>query len=95
MVSRRCLSGTLVGGAEALSVAESLLANTVAAAYACRAEHEVGSLSVGKQADLVVLDADPFQVAPADIAAIPVVATMVGGPSNARCRRAVRRTEEG
>ena len=35
MVSRRCLSGTFVGGAEALSVAESLFANTVAAAYAC------------------------------------------------------------
>jgi predicted amidohydrolase YtcJ len=79
MVSRRCLSGTVLSGAEALSVAESLYANTVAAAYACRAEGDVGSLSVGKQADLVVLDADPFEVAPADIADIPVAATMISG----------------
>ena len=79
MVSRRCLSGTLVGGAEALTVAEALFANTVAAAYACTAEDDVGSLSVGKQADLVVMDADPFEVAPAEIADIPVAATMVAG----------------
>ena len=39
----------------------------------------MGSLSVGKQADLVVLDADPFEVAPADIADIPVAATMIAG----------------
>jgi predicted amidohydrolase YtcJ len=60
-------------------VGESLHAYTAAGAYACQAEHEVGSLAAGKQADLVVLDADPFRVAAADIAAIPVVATMVGG----------------
>jgi predicted amidohydrolase YtcJ len=79
MVSRRCLSGTLVGGAEALTVGESLFAATAAAAYGCRAEGDVGSLSTGKQADLVVLEADPFEVAPADIADIPVAATMLAG----------------
>ena len=79
MVTRRSAAGQHVGAAEAMSVHESLYAYTTAAAYACQAEHEVGSLAAGKQADLVVLDADPFQVAPADIAAIPVVATMVGG----------------
>jgi predicted amidohydrolase YtcJ len=79
MVTRRTAAGLPVGEAEAISVGESLHAFTAAAAYACQAEHEVGSLTAGKQADLVVLDADPFQVAPTDIAAIPVVATMVGG----------------
>ncbi|HTW06380.1 MAG TPA: amidohydrolase [Acidimicrobiales bacterium] len=79
MVTRRTASGQQVGAAEAMSVGESLHAYTVAAAYACQAEREVGSLAAGKQADLVFLDADPFQVAPADIAAIPVVATVVGG----------------
>jgi hypothetical protein len=44
-----------------------------------RAELEVGNLAAGKQADVVVLDDDPFRVAPAEIASIPVVATMVGG----------------
>ncbi|HXR23535.1 MAG TPA: amidohydrolase [Acidimicrobiales bacterium] len=79
MVTRRTSAGHDVGPAEAMSVGESLHAYTAGAAYACRAEHEVGSLGAGKQADLVILDADPFQVAPADISAIPVVATMVGG----------------
>jgi predicted amidohydrolase YtcJ len=79
MVSRRSLSGTLVGCGEGLSVAEALFANTAAAAYACKAECDVGSLRVGKQADLVVLEADPFEVTPADIADIPVAATMVAG----------------
>jgi predicted amidohydrolase YtcJ len=79
MVTRRTAAGHQVGAPEAMSVGESLHAYTAAGAYACQAEHEVGSLAAGKQADLVVLDADPFRVAAADIAAIPVVATMVGG----------------
>ena len=79
MVTRRTAADHPVGAAEAMSVGEALHAYTGAAAYACRADQEVGSLATGKQADLVVIDGDPFQVAPADIAAIPVVATMVGG----------------
>lgn len=62
-----------------MSIGESLHAYTAASAYACQAEHEVGSLMAGNQADLVVLGADPFQVGPADIANIPVMATTVGG----------------
>jgi hypothetical protein len=79
MVTRRTAAGHDVGAAEAMSVGEAVHAYTAAAAYACRAEGEIGSLAAGKQADLVVLDDDPFRVAPAEIACIPVVATMVGG----------------
>jgi hypothetical protein len=79
MVTRRTAAGHDVGASEAMSVGESLHAYTAAGAYACQSEQEVGSLTAGRQADLVVLDADPFLVAPADIEAIPVVATMVGG----------------
>jgi hypothetical protein len=42
-------------------------------------EHLKGTLEVGKLADLVVLDADPFEVDPTGIAEIGVAATVVGG----------------
>jgi len=42
-------------------------------------EHEKGSLSPGKLADLVVLGADPLQVGPSEIKDIPVELTIVGG----------------
>ena len=49
------------------------------AATACRVDHSVGSISVGKFADFVVLDADPLQIPPSELAAVPVVGTAVGG----------------
>jgi hypothetical protein len=42
-------------------------------------EHDKGTLEVGKLADLVVLDADPFEVDPMAIKEITVLATVVGG----------------
>ncbi len=42
-------------------------------------EHDKGSLSPGKLADLVVLAADPLQVDPGEIKDIPVELTVVGG----------------
>ena len=52
---------------------------TIKAAYALHRDTEVGSLEVGKFADLVVLTADPTAVDPRDIYDIEVVATIVGG----------------
>jgi predicted amidohydrolase YtcJ len=42
-------------------------------------EDQKGSISPGKLADLVVLDADPCQVEPEAIRAIRVVLTVVDG----------------
>ena len=42
-------------------------------------EHEKGSLTPGKLADLVVLGADPLQVDPGEIKDIPVELTIMGG----------------
>ena len=39
----------------------------------------LGRLAPGRAADLVVLDGDPVATPPEDLAAIRVVATMVGG----------------
>ena len=50
-----------------LSVAEAVHANTLGAAYQIRLDDVVGSLEVGKLADLIVLDQNIFEVDPHDI----------------------------
>jgi len=59
MVERRTSGGLPVGPGEAITAAEALAAYTIGSAYACRVEDELGSLSPGKQADLVVIKGDP------------------------------------
>jgi len=49
------------------------------AAFALNRETEVGTLEVGKLADLIVLDESPLDVAPDDIRNIELLATFVGG----------------
>ncbi len=73
-----------------LSVAETLLASTVAPARLARDDDRRGTLVPGKLADLVVLDRDPLACSEAELAQIEVVATMLGGSLGAR-RAALRR----
>lgn len=46
--------------AHGLSVAEALVAATAGGAYALGLESQVGTVTVGKLADLIVVDGDPF-----------------------------------
>jgi len=64
---------------EALTLEQALQGFTINAAYAGFADAEVGSLVVGKQADFIVVDHDPFAAEPADLADIRVEQTVVGG----------------
>ncbi|KAI9021364.1 amidohydrolase 3 [Hyaloraphidium curvatum] len=68
-----------VGPDNAVSVAEALRCYTLNGAYALRLEKETGSIRAGKRADLVLLGASPFDVAPHRIHAIPVLFTMLAG----------------
>lgn len=79
MVSRTTASGAAFAPAEQISAREALRAYTLGSAYASHQEHRTGSLSVGKQADLTVLSADPAAVAPDEIGGIEVLRTMIGG----------------
>lgn len=54
-------------------------ANTLGAAYQIRLDDRVGSVEVGKRADLIVLDQDIFEVDPNDIHRTNVVMTMMNG----------------
>ena len=58
---------------------DALRAYTINGAYQLRMEHEIGSIEVGKRADLVVLGANPFLVAPEEIHQVPVMLTMMDG----------------
>ena len=58
---------------------EALESMTIWPAYAAFQERELGSLSVGKYADFVVLDQDIMRVAPSAILATRVLATYIGG----------------
>jgi predicted amidohydrolase YtcJ len=64
---------------EALSLEAALEGYTLGSAYAVHAERDRGSLSVGKLADFVVLDRDPFTTDPGRLATVRVLQTWVGG----------------
>ena len=64
---------------ETLTREEALIAHTRANAYLFFQEDALGSLEVGKEADLVVLDRDYMTVPAAQIKDIRAVLTMVGG----------------
>jgi predicted amidohydrolase YtcJ len=78
-VTRQTLAGQVIGAAQALSTQEAVLAHTIDAAFAIRAEHRTGSLRRGKLADVVVLNGDLFSSAPADISKLRADLTVIGG----------------
>lgn len=84
-VTRQDMTGFPAGGwlpTEKLTVKEALELFTKGPAYAAFNESKLGSISVGKLADCVVLDQDIMAVQAEQIAEIQVQATYVGG----RCR---------
>lgn len=62
-----------------LTVAEAVHANTLGAAYQLRLDDRVGSLEVGKRADLIVLDRNLLEIDPREIHAATVTTTMMNG----------------
>jgi predicted amidohydrolase YtcJ len=62
-----------------LSRPEVLRAITMNAAYELHQDQSIGSLEVGKLADLIVLDRNFFDIPAVEIAAIKVLQTVVGG----------------
>jgi predicted amidohydrolase YtcJ len=76
--------GAVITGAaytpeERISVADAVRAYTQGSAYAAFSDGQVGTLEVGKLADLAVLSQDIFSVPPETIGKTRVVTTMVGG----------------
>jgi predicted amidohydrolase YtcJ len=80
-VERRTRTGFVLGEDQRISVEEALHAVTLGAAYAYFEEDNKGSISEGKQADLVVLASDPRTVPPEDISEIAILETYARGRS--------------
>lgn len=64
---------------ERMTLRAALAAYTRGAARACRLESHVGTIEVGREADLVILDGDPFDLDPAEIGTLKVLRTFVRG----------------
>jgi predicted amidohydrolase YtcJ len=64
---------------QALPLRTAITAYTMGSAYVNHLDHEVGSIEVGKAADLVVLDRNLFDVEPSEIGAARALLTMVEG----------------
>jgi predicted amidohydrolase YtcJ len=62
-----------------LPVETALEAMTINAAYALLRENEIGSLEVGKLADLIILSENPLTMPPDDLINLEVLATLVNG----------------
>jgi predicted amidohydrolase YtcJ len=81
-VTRQDAHGEPAGGwypDERLGLLEAVHAYTLGSAQAGRADDRRGSLSIGKDADLVVLSVDPFAIPPDQLLDVQVDLTMVGG----------------
>jgi predicted amidohydrolase YtcJ len=78
-VTRTAPSGRVIGPEQRLTVAQAIRAQTIDAAYQLFADDVIGSLQVGKYADMVVLSADPRAVAPEEIAGLEVRTTFLAG----------------
>jgi predicted amidohydrolase YtcJ len=79
MVTRKDTQGRVWGEEQRISVAEALKICTVNGAYASFEEDIKGSLTPGKLADFVLLDADPMKTEPDALKDIGIVATYMGG----------------
>ena len=83
-VTRKLLSKTdsdpmLQPPSERLQLADALAANTMGAAYQLKMEDKIGSVEVGKLADLIVIQKNLFNIPQSSIASTPVVMTMMNG----------------
>lgn len=79
-VNRRSSEGVTLGGeAEKISVEDALYAITMGGAYSLKMDGEIGSLEVGKRADMAILAEDPIEVGAEGLKDIDVIGTMVDG----------------
>jgi predicted amidohydrolase YtcJ len=64
---------------ERITLHEAIHANTLSAAYQIRLDQKVGSIEVGKLADLIVLDRNLFEAKPHEVHQAKVLLTLMNG----------------
>lgn len=78
-VTRTAPSGRVMGPQERLTVDQAIRAQTIDAAWQLFSDNVIGSIELGKYADLVVLSADPRTVPHDTIAGLEIRATYLAG----------------
>lgn len=78
-ITRRTMTGDVVGPDERISVSDALYAYTMGGAFASFEERVKGSIEPGKLADLVVLSGNPLVAEPEEIRHMKADMTIVGG----------------
>ena len=78
-VNRQTINGNSNNAMQKISVYDALRAITIDAAFIMRKENQIGSIVAGKMADFVILESDPFEVAPSNISEIEIWGTVYEG----------------
>lgn len=78
-VNRLTYEGQVAGPQHKVPLEAALRAITIEAAYSIQQEKHIGSIEVGKDANLTVLNENPFEVEPAKLKDITVWGTMLEG----------------
>jgi predicted amidohydrolase YtcJ len=78
-IKRTTKAGSRLDSAESISIQEALKMQTMGSAYSGFQEREIGSIEIGKLADMVVWDRDYYSVSKDEIKDVKAVMTFVGG----------------
>ena len=73
------LQNAVTRAPQELTLAQAIRAYTINSAYVMRQEDKVGSIEVGKLADLVILDKNLFEINPSKIKQTKVMTTLLDG----------------
>ena len=78
-IKRTTQAGSRLDSAERISIQEALKMQTMGSAYSAFQEREIGSIEIGKLADMVVWDRDYYSISQDEIKDVKAVMTFVGG----------------
>ena len=79
-ITRRCeIDGSIIGRDQAVTLDQALRSVTIDAARQIGMGDRIGSLENGKEADLVILEDDPYKTDPDKLGSIKISETWVGG----------------
>lgn len=78
-ITRTTAEGNIAGPDQVVDIDTALKAITIAAAHSISLEDEIGSITPGKLANLTILEENPYEVAPKELARIKVCGTVLEG----------------
>jgi hypothetical protein len=78
-VERKTKSGYLIGEGEKIELLEAIRSMTINPAWQINMDEKIGSLEIGKYADFIILDINPFTVPTHKLEDIKCLKTFVNG----------------